>query len=524
MQKKTIEKYEGILDAIIESGLSIPNYFKKQGKSVNTFYVQMNNIAKGAIEDIEVRERFLRKYEIAKENSRKPAENLPEVEEIIEEVETDDKAETSYVRDDEGKIRFYKYQIFRKNKSPLSGKLTREEMNTIHRLYSYYGDALTQRVISRHFVDLSLIDFKRILKAFNITKASAPFAPHMIEECTEDELREIQLREKENSFLRKAEEDQIKNNEKLLRKYAQENIELKNQLANLSNFQISFGDKIEPVIIPDYDGVGQSINLYLSDIHLGAEVTPGAMYQENIEYGFEEAKRRLKSVLESLGEFDCFDNFNLVLMGDNVDCAGFTGRTARLDHYMPENMDAREQANKFIELIMWFIDSIADTDRELISKLRVFSVPCGNHGGTFEYVCNKALMACINAKYPQVETTLWDEFYGVFEQGGHTFVCCHGKDDRFMKKGLPLNLDEKSKVMIYEWLNDKKIYGDNIHIVKGDLHSNSLNSCKRFDYRNVLSLFGASDYSNYNFSRNSYGVSYDLLIGEHLVRGTFENM
>lgn len=524
MQKKTIKKYEGILDAIIESGLSISNYFKKQGKSANTFYVQMNNIAKGAIEDIEVRKRFLHKYEIAKENSRKPAENFPEKEEIIEEVETDDKAETSYIRDDEGKIRFYKYQIFRKNKSPLSGKLTREEMNTIHRLYSYYGDALTQRVISRHFVDLSLIDFKRILKAFNITKASAPFAPHMIEECTEDELRETQLREKENSFLRKAEEDQIKNNEKLLRKYAQENIDLKNQLANLSNFQISFGDKIEPVIIPNYNGVGQSINLYLSDIHLGAEVTPGAMYQENIEYGFEEAKRRLKSVLESLGKFDCFDNFNLVLMGDNVDCAGFTGRTARLDHYMPENMDAREQANKFIELIMWFIDSIADTDRELISKLRVFSVPCGNHGGTFEYVCNKALMACINAKYPQVETTLWDEFYGVFEQGGHTFVCCHGKDDRFMKKGLPLNLDEKSKVMIYEWLNDKKIYGDNIHIVKGDLHSNSLNSCKRFDYRNVLSLFGASDYSNYNFSRNSYGVSYDLLIGEHLVRGTFENM
>ena len=93
-----------------------------------------------------------------------------------------------------------------------------------------------------------------------------------------------------------------------------------------------------------------------------------------------------------------------------------------------------------------------------------------------------------------------------------------------MKKGLPLNLDEKSKVMLYEWLDEQKIYGDNIHFIKGDLHSNTLSSCKRLDYRNVLSLFGASDYSNYNFSGNSYGVSYDLFVGEHLIRGTFENI
>lgn len=302
MQKKTIEKYEGILDDIIESGLSIPNYFKKQGKSANTFYVQMNNIAKGAIEDIEVRERFLRKYEIAKENSRKPAENIPEKEEIIEEVETDDKAETSYVRDDEGKIRFYKYQIFRKNKVPLSGKLTREEMNTIHRLYSYYGDALTQRVISRHFVDLSLIDFKRILRAFNITKASAPFAPHMIEEYTEDELREIQLREKENSFLRKAEEDQIKNNEKLLKKYAQENIELHKLLSDrrdaiklISDMDININSPIN--IIPN-DKLSDLV-IFLSDLHIGA-FNERQGYISLPDYNEEEISRRLLKIISSV--------------------------------------------------------------------------------------------------------------------------------------------------------------------------------------------------------------------------------
>ena len=94
-----------------------------------------------------------------------------------------------------------------------------------------------------------------------------------------------------------------------------------------------------------------------------------------------------------------------------------------------------------------------------------------------------------------------------------------------MKRALPLNLDEKTKVMIHEWLTSRGLNElNNIHFVKGDLHSNNYSSCMAFDYRNVLSLFGASDYSNYNFSRNSYGVSYDLFIGNNRTIGVFENI
>lgn len=93
-----------------------------------------------------------------------------------------------------------------------------------------------------------------------------------------------------------------------------------------------------------------------------------------------------------------------------------------------------------------------------------------------------------------------------------------------MKRNLPLNLNDKSQIMIYEWLEENNIHGNNIHFIKGDLHSNALNSCKRFDYRNVLSLFGSSDYSGFNFSQNAYGVSYDFFIGNIRTIGTFENL
>lgn len=371
MKQSTIRKYTEILTAVKNSGKKLSTFCEETGISYNSITSTIHSLKKqNEQENIEVRKLIALYNEVTSKTKEDLTEDI---------VETDDTAETALIRDEGGKIQYYKYQIYRRNKNPLCGKLTREEMNTIHRLYSYYGDSLTQRVISRHFVDLSLIDFKRILRAFNITKASAPFAPHMIEECTENELRDIQLREKENSFLRKAEEDQIKNNEKLLKKYAQENIELKKMLGRNSEFNISIPENLEPVIVPEYSPVGQSINLYLSDIHLGAKVNTGAMYQENSDYGFEEAKRRLVEVLNNLGSFDCFDTINIVLLGDNVDCPGFFGKTARLDHDIPENMDPREQANKYIELILWFIESLANGERELCSKINVYSVPCGNH-------------------------------------------------------------------------------------------------------------------------------------------------
>ena len=516
MKKSTITKYTKILQDVKKSGQKLYAFCTQHGLNYNSIVATISMLKRQNDEETEEVRNLISLYN---EVVSKKKEIL-----VKKKVETDDRAETSYIRDENGHIRYYGYQIYRRDKAPVCGKLTREEMNTIHRLYSYYGDSLTQRVVSRHFVDLSLIDFKRILRAFNITKASAPFAPHMLEECSEDELREIQLREKENSFLRKAEEDQIRNNEKLLKKYAQENLELKRQLRATSEFTISIPDNISPIIIENTPNSNPNINLYISDLHLGATVTSGTMYGENKSYGFEEAKRRLSEALVRLKRIGDYGTINVILMGDNIDCSGFFGKTARLDHDMPENMDAREQANKFIELMMWFISTLAAKENNFCSKLNIFSVPCGNHGGNFEYMCNKALLALVGAQFPNVTTTFWEEFFGIFEQDGETFVCCHGKDDQYMKKGLPLNLDDKSKVMLYEWLHDQGIHTDKVHFIKGDLHSNSLNSCKRLDYRNVLSLFGASDYSNYNFSRNSYGLSYDLMVGGNLLRGTFENL
>ena len=142
------------------------------------------------------------------------------------------------IRDKDGKIIHYSFRIFKKNKTHILGKFDRNEMNQLYGLYSYYGNNLQQRVVSRYFPDYSLVDIKRILRAFNITKASSPFAPHMYEEHTEDELKEILARLKENNFLKRVEKDQLNDLQKLNDKIAKENLELKQKLTDLSDIHI----------------------------------------------------------------------------------------------------------------------------------------------------------------------------------------------------------------------------------------------------------------------------------------------
>lgn len=108
------------------------------------------------------------------------------------------------IRNSDNKIDKYYYKIYIKNKQPLEGFLSRDEMDYIYRFYSSMGESNTIREISRFFTNISFIDIKRILRAFNITKASTSFsAPHIMEELSDDEIIERTFRQKEVNILNK---------------------------------------------------------------------------------------------------------------------------------------------------------------------------------------------------------------------------------------------------------------------------------------------------------------------------------
>mgnify|MGYP002525547292 CR=1 FL=1 len=523
VKESTLNKTYEILQLIKQSGLTIAGYFRTLGKNPRNLYVTMGNIRNQYDE-------LKDKYPVLVDNILELHKNITsrdltldniedEVSDTTEDevLDTDEKVESSYVRNSEGKIVGYKFKVFRRDKTPVTGVLSREEMQSIYRLYSYYGASITQREVSRHFPDYSLVDFKRILRAFNITKASGPFAPHMYEEKSEEELKDIHLREKENDFLKKIEKDELRDVQNTAIKLARKNRELEETIEQLSkNISID----IKPFdITPEFPYVDsdKSMIIHLADMHIGAKCESNTLYPN--PYDYDEIKRRLDVLIRKIESFGHLDTLIINLLGDSLD--GMDNQTARRDHLMPQEMDNMQQLETFIDLTLNFICNC----RNLANKVKVYCVKCGNHGGMWEYTANLALQCAVEKTFPDVEFTLFKDFFGWYNFKEHVFVCCHGKDEKFMKRALPLNLDERSKVMIHEWLTDTGlITAKHIHFIKGDLHSNALNSCRLFDYRNVLSLFGASDYSNYNFSRNSYGVSYDLFTGNNRTIGTFENL
>lgn len=500
MKKSTVQSLLKELKSIEKSGLTISTYCKKNNISVSKYYDGVNALREEPYD--ELTEEVIHLYDSLL--MRK-----------TEDTDTDDRAVINIIRDENGKISKYYFKIFRRDKTPVEGYFSRDEMNNIYRMYSYYGASLTQKQVSRLFPEYTLVDFKRILRAFNITKASACFAPHVLEEHTQEELLDMQFREKENNFLKKIEENRVRDTEILLKQYAKENYELKDQLNRVNNISVSLNETHFTPVEFSKESSNKDIILHLSDLHVGARVD-GILYDNT--WNEKELYRRLDSLTSRVGKLGPYNNIIINLLGDHLD--GYDEMTCSRTHMLPQNMNNTEQVNTFINSIISFIYKLVP----LTKNISVYCVKCGNHAGDFEYVANLALMSTIKNVYPSITTTLFDKFIGYYYFNDHIFLLSHGKAPRDMKKPLPLNLQDSTKIKLYEYLNVNNIIGDNIHFIKGDLHTENINSCERLDYRNVLSLFGASDYSFLNYSRNQYGCSYEYFIGDNLLRGTFENL
>ena len=475
---------------------------KDSKRKIQYWYQQKNNVVNSDNISTELIKEFLDEYNRIKKKTPK-----------TESIKTDDRAITNVERDDDGLIQYYTFQIFRKDNPTLEGKLDRKEMETIFRLYSIYGANLTQKIVSREFPNYTFIEFKRILRAFNIYKANSEFAPHQIEEKSEEELINLHNQNKENNVLRRIEKDQLAEANKLINKLAKENLELKK---NTGDFHFIEDVEIKPYRISSKYDSNKNLVLHLSDIHVGACCNSGSLYINS--WNEEELERRLDCIVDLIGDnFGTLNTIVINMLGDYLD--GMDNMTARRDHVMPQNMDNREQFNVFIRQMLGFIGQLSN----YCSNIIIYAVPEGNHGGTADYMAIKALEYAVGKKFPDVSFTVFERYYGYYQFNGHSYVIQHGKDGKFMNKAMPLNLNDQASVMIRDWLDMEGIDEQGIHIIKGDLHSNNLNSCRKFDYRNVLSLFGNSDYSMMNYPTNSYGISYDLFIGSTRTIGTFEN-
>lgn len=468
------------------------------------YYMAYQNVVSSNHSD-ELKSKFIEAYN-----------NCKKVKPKKENVDTDDRAITNVERDENGLIQYYTFEIFRKDSPTLIGKLDRREMETIYRLYTIYGANLTQKIVSREFPQYTFVEFKRILRAFNIYKANSEFAPHIIEERSEEELIKLHNQNKENNVLRRIEKDQLSEANRLINKLAQENQKLSknNSLFKyLLEYDSSFkNEKIDLEQLPN--SLSETLIIWLSDLHIGAYNEKFGFYQLP-DYDKNEIKRRIDKIISTFAGLT-YENVIIVDLGDSID--QYNKETTRGGHLLPNNMTDKEMSHLYLDCMEYFFKNI----KGLINatSYAYFSVGESNHSGNFGWALNLALSYKLQQE--GWRTYVSDYPIDTFSINKMKFICTHGKDNQNQSKQFPLTLNPQTELYFANYIAENKLNlaGDNkIFVVKGDLHQYAYTSGKQFDYISVGSMYATSNYIAANFGNTPWSINYSHIINNNIMFG-----
>lgn len=419
---------------------------------------------------------------------------------ITESIETDDRAETGVERDDNGNIQYYTFEIYRKNTPALIGKLTRNDMEVIMKLYSIYGANLTQKIVSREFPMYTFVEFKRILRAFNIYKSNSEFPLHMIEEHSEEELLTLHNQNKENNLLRKLEKDQLSEANKLINKLVKENQELKEDTANKQNIvkdliNTKFFSKEIKI---QNTSSNSDLIIILSDLHVGAYNEKNG-YIELEDYNEVEITRRLNKILTSVNNGTEYNSITVCNLGDSVD--SYNKQTTRGGHELPSIISNKEQSKLYLKIMLEFFNNLI----LLCPKIKYICVGESNHDGDWGWLNNIVLAEKL--RNLNIDSYISDNPIDTFDVNGVSVIYLHGKDNFTQFKNFPLTLDFKTESWFNSYFIDcGKPLQSKKCIIKGDLHQYAYTCAKHFDYISAPSLYGSSNWITSNFGKTPWGA------------------
>lgn len=252
-----------------------------------------------------------------------------------------------------------------------------------------------------------------------------------------------------------------------------------------------------------------AINVYLSDLHVGAMIESDSLYEN--KYDKDVLKNRINYILERLLDYKNlygkFQDIFIINLGDTLD--GFNHQTTRGGHYLPQNLNNKEQFETYFSIMRNFFDNLIELD--ITKNINFYSVGDSNHDGDLQYIVNRTLEIYLNSTYKNIITQVFNKFIGHYVYNDHTFIITHGKDKINMKHGLPFNLNDKTENFINDYIYQHDIRTPNIHLVKGDLHQSATQFGKRFRYKNCMSMMGGSGWSITNFGSFYAGVDIDII-------------
>lgn len=404
-------------------------------------------------------------------------------------------------RNPEGKIIGYSINYPIKDSKPFIADLTREDVETIFGLYTYYGGNITARNVANEFPKFTLAEIKRIFRCFKLTKDSAWFPPHMLEECTDEELSQYRMNLKERAAFKYCDAKQERDFNNQIKKMASEI----NKLSSQQDFVKSLLGPIEyekvtlnkTHIKDELTGI-----ICLSDLHVGAFNVPEG-YLNMPEYNELEINRRLDKIIEHTRN-KSWERIIVLNLGDAID--SYRKMTTSMSHQLPCILSDREIASMYLRIMMRFFNQLSNINK----NVEYYSIGSGNHSGSTGWLCDIALSQQLQNEL-KINCHVSNNEIDNININGVSFIYLHGKAEatKGQFKGFPLNLNDKTQCWFNDFFADTDLDLLNRKVIlKGDLHQYSINSVSSFDYINCPSIYASSTYIVSNFGYTKWGCAY----------------
>jgi len=397
------EQYEGFIRKVLNS-----NDTKKVNK-----YQQLTDI--------------YTEYITTRKNSKKIIDTTVHTVDIDKEDKYDKRSTWVANRDENNKIIDYSFTIYVQGEKPFIGKLTREQLETVHQYYPH----VTMMNVSSYFPYLTFQQFKRILRCFNITK-DVLFPLHILEEHTEDEIAEFALKNKASASLNKI----VEKRSSFIEKKYFESQEKIHDLENIQKFIEETIDKYytreetnelsKPQIFGQYTDI---CYLMYSDIHYGKKYENpvfGRGYNKDI------AHERMMQIAKKTVDYIKFKNLKslYILFGGDL-----------FESIMPDGM--RREHLRSMDLIG--IDQLlygVDSQVEFLNYLRK------NLGSKFPIITT-----CISGNHDRIGKDRDDDQERTGSLIAYHMIEREFKNDDFIKFNIPRKQVHVEKIQNHD-MND----------------------------------------------------------------------
>jgi len=214
--------------------------------------------------------------------------------------------------------------------------------------------------------------------------------------------------------------------------------------------------KVIPTITVDQTPKDTTEVINISDVHIGMS-TKGGIY--DLHWNLKELYARLDTIIAHTSQ----TNIILNMLGDYAD--GERNRTASNSHYLQQNLSDAEIFEEGLRAMIYLIDGLV---LKSSGTIHVNWLSNSNHPTVVDKNIGTALKLITELRYPSVTVSIYDAAFQIIDILGKPVIFTHGKDRKFMHRGLPRLLPDAHINRLHTLLDYNNI--KRAYLLRGDLH------------------------------------------------------